>query len=123
MNFSLLLSLALLVASAAAFSATTFAGAKLASHKSAAASSSGLVMRTRNCDLTGKSANRKARVVTFSHTRNHKVQEVNLHTKRIFVPSLRRIVTMRLCTKALRTIDKYGLEVAAKKYECDLSKF
>jgi hypothetical protein len=32
-------------------------------------------MRTRNCDLTGKTANRKARVVTFSHTRNHKVRD------------------------------------------------
>jgi len=30
---------------------------------------------------------------------------------------------MRLCTSALRTIEKYGIEKAAKLYECDLSKF
>jgi hypothetical protein len=41
--------------------------------RAAAVAAAGPVMRTRNCDLTGKSANRKARVVTFSHTRIHKV--------------------------------------------------
>jgi Ribosomal L28 family len=37
--------------------------------------------------------------------------------------TLKRNVTMRLCTSALRTIKKYGLEKAAKVYDCDLSKF
>ena len=32
-------------------------------------------------------------------------------------------MTMRISTKALRTIEKYGLEKAAKKYEMDLSKY
>ncbi|KAG5188698.1 50S ribosomal protein L28 [Tribonema minus] len=124
MQFALVLAvLCAAVASVAGLSApTSFTGTHLASHTASAASSA-LVMRTRSCDLTGKSANRKARVVTFSHTRNHKVQEVNLHTKRMFVPSLMRTVTLRLSTKALRTIDKYGLEEAAKKYDCDLTKF
>ena len=31
-------------------------------------------MRARNCDLLGKKPNRKARVVTFSHKRIHKVR-------------------------------------------------
>lgn len=39
----------------------------------AARATSGMQMRTRVCDLLGKKANRKARVVTFSHKRIHKV--------------------------------------------------
>lgn len=38
-----------------------------------APASSGVQMRARICDLLGKKPNRKARVVTFSHKRIHKV--------------------------------------------------
>ncbi|CAN0307831.1 unnamed protein product, partial [Phaeothamnion confervicola] len=76
---------ALYQAAAFVLPASAFNGAALASQVGAAISASqALEMRTRICDLTGKRANRKARVVTFSHTRNHKVQEVNLQEKRIF---------------------------------------
>jgi large subunit ribosomal protein L28 len=72
---------------------------------------------------TGPLADLALTHATAASRRLPQVQEVNLHTKRLFVPTLRRQVTMRLSTKALRTIDKYGIEEAAKKYECDLSKF
>lgn len=42
--------------------------------RGSASPASSLQMRTRICDLLGKRANRKARVVTFSHRRIHKVK-------------------------------------------------
>lgn len=47
-----------------------------------APATSGLQMRARVCDLLGKKPNRKARVVTFSHKRIHKVTN---HTDRAFL--------------------------------------
>mmetsp|Transcript_17444 Transcript_17444/g.25629 ORF Transcript_17444/g.25629 Transcript_17444/m.25629 type:complete len:125 (+) Transcript_17444:103-477(+) len=81
-------------------------------------------MRTRSCDLLGKTANRKARVVTFSHKRIHKVQEVNLQWKKYFSENLKRTVRLRLSTKGIKTVNKYGsIDAAAKKKGVDLSKF
>lgn len=80
-------------------------------------------MRARICDLTGKKPNRQAMVVTFSHKRNKKVQHVNLQSKKLYWDEGHRYVKIRVSTKGLRTIEKYGLHVAAKKYDMDLSKF
>ena len=80
-------------------------------------------MRARVCDVLGKKANTKANVVTFSGKRNAKVQEVNLQNKRILWPEQNRYVHMRVSTKGLKTIRKYGLQQAAKKFDIDLSKF
>ena len=81
-----------------------------------------LAMRTRICDLTGKSRNQK-RVVTFSHIRNRKVQNVNLQEKRFWWPEGYRFVKMRVSTKAIKTIAKYGIEKASKKYDVDLANY
>lgn len=81
-------------------------------------------MRARVCDLLGKEANRKARVVTFSHKRIHKVQQVNLQTKRFFSEDLDRNVKLRLSTKGIKTVNKMGgIDAAAKKFKVDLTKF
>jgi len=77
----------------------------------------------RVCDLTGKRRNAKAMTVTFSHTRNHKVQKVNLQDRRLWWPEGEKYVKMRLSTRALKTIAKYGLNTAAKKYDVDLQQF
>mmetsp|Transcript_22964 Transcript_22964/g.32357 ORF Transcript_22964/g.32357 Transcript_22964/m.32357 type:complete len:124 (+) Transcript_22964:65-436(+) len=85
---------------------------------------SGMVMRARVCDLLGKRPNRQARVVTFSHKRIKKVQHVNLQTKRYFSEDLGRNVRLRLSTKGMKTVDKYGgVDAAAKKFGLDLTKF
>mmetsp|Transcript_4672 Transcript_4672/g.7069 ORF Transcript_4672/g.7069 Transcript_4672/m.7069 type:complete len:126 (-) Transcript_4672:60-437(-) len=104
---------------------STFIGSQIPSISSKVCNNSAgnIEMRGRICQLTGKRPNRKARVVTFSHKRIHKVQQVNLHKKVYFVESLRRNIKIRICAKAMRTIDKLGLEKAAKKYKVDLSKF
>lgn len=81
-------------------------------------------MRARTCDLLGKEANRKARVVTFSHKRIKKVQQVNLQWKRYFSEKLNRKVRLRLSTKGIKTINKIGsIDEAAKKFDVDLKKF
>ena len=83
-----------------------------------------MVMRARVCDLLGKKPNRRARVVTFSHKRIKKVQEVNLQWKRFFSEDLNRNVRLRLSTKGIKTVNKLGgIDAAAKKFEVDLSKF
>jgi large subunit ribosomal protein L28 len=81
-------------------------------------------MKARVCDLLGKTANRQARVVTFSHKRIKKVQHVNLQTKKFFSENLDRKVKLRLSTKGIKTVNKLGgIDAAAKKFEVDLSKF
>lgn len=83
-----------------------------------------MVMRARVCDLLGKKPNRQARVVTFSHKRIKKVQEVNLQWKRFFSEDLNRNVRLRLSTKGIKTVNKMGgIDAAAKKFDVDLSKF
>jgi len=85
---------------------------------------SGMVMRTRICDLLGKRPNRQARVITFSHKRVRKVQNVNLQTVRYFSDDLKRRVKLRLSTKGMKTVTKYGgIDAAARKFKVDLTKY
>ncbi|KAL7505659.1 hypothetical protein ACHAXN_003104 [Cyclotella atomus] len=119
--------IALLVAALIA-TATAFTGTPLQLTRSTpaarASGSSSLVMRERACDLLGKKANRKARVVTFSHKRIHKVQQVNLQWKRFYSDELGRSVRLRLSTKGIKTVNKYGsIDAAAKKFGVNLTKF
>jgi large subunit ribosomal protein L28 len=81
-------------------------------------------MRARVCDLLGKTPNRQARVVTFSHKRIKKVQHVNLQWKRFFSEELSRNVKLRISTKGMKTVDKMGgIDAAAKKFKVDLAKY
>lgn len=83
-----------------------------------------MVMRARVCDLLGKRPNRQARTVTFSHRRIKRVQHVNLQWKRFFSEELNRKVKLRLSTKGIKTVNKYGgIDAAAKKFDVDLTKF
>ncbi|CAM9292328.1 unnamed protein product [Ectocarpus fasciculatus] len=102
---------------------SAFAGSSVVSKTSVTSPTSSLQMRARNCDLLGKKPNRKARVVTFSHKRIHKVQHLNLQWRKMYWEEGKRFVRLRLSTKAIKTIDKYGLNKAAKKFNLDLVKF
>eukprot|EP00552_Chaetoceros_brevis_P004929 CAMPEP_0197737332 /NCGR_PEP_ID=MMETSP1435-20131217/8596_1 /TAXON_ID=426625 /ORGANISM="Chaetoceros brevis, Strain CCMP164" /LENGTH=117 /DNA_ID=CAMNT_0043325813 /DNA_START=102 /DNA_END=455 /DNA_ORIENTATION=- len=85
---------------------------------------SSMNMRARVCDLLGKRPNRQARAVSFSNKRNKYVQHVNLQKKRFFSEELGRTVRVRLSTKGLKTVDKYGgIDAAAKKFGMDLTKY
>ncbi|GAB4419571.1 MAG: 50S ribosomal protein L28 [Bryobacter sp.] len=61
------------------------------------------------CPLTGKKPISGHRV---SHANNKTKRrfEPNLHEKRLWVPSEKRFIRVRLSAKALRTIDKVGIE-------------
>ncbi|KAK7243133.1 hypothetical protein RIF29_37920 [Crotalaria pallida] len=75
----------------------------------------------RVCPFTGKKANR-ANKVSFSNHKTKKLQFVNLQYKRIWWEAGKRFVKLRLSTKALKTIEKNGLDAVAKKAGIDLRK-
>ncbi|XP_010023876.2 50S ribosomal protein L28, chloroplastic [Eucalyptus grandis] len=75
----------------------------------------------RICPFTGKKANR-ANKVSFSNHKTKKLQFVNLQYKRIWWEAGKRYVKLRLSTKALKTIEKNGLDAVAKKAGIDLRK-
>mmetsp|Transcript_23746 Transcript_23746/g.56238 ORF Transcript_23746/g.56238 Transcript_23746/m.56238 type:complete len:126 (-) Transcript_23746:113-490(-) len=116
--------LAIVAVSVSAFTGTPLQIARPSVAANRANGSSSLVMRERACDLLGKTANRKARVVTFSHKRIHKVQQVNLQWKRFYSDDLGRNVRLRLSTKGIKTVNKYGgIDAAAKKFGVNLASY
>ena len=81
-------------------------------------------MRARVCDLLGKRPNRQAYTVTFSHKRIKRVQHVNLQWKKYFSENLKRTVKLRLSTKGMKTVEKYGsIDAAAKKLGVNIAVY
>ncbi|XP_073526040.1 uncharacterized protein [Phyllobates terribilis] len=79
------------------------------------------IVARRICPFTGKKSNR-ANNVSFSNKKSKKLQFVNLQYKRVWWEEGKRFVKLRLSTKALKTIEKNGLDAVAKKAGIDLSK-
>ncbi|KAK4585997.1 hypothetical protein RGQ29_023259 [Quercus rubra] len=79
------------------------------------------IVARRICPFTGKKANR-ANKVSFSNHKTKKLQFVNLQYKRVWWEAGKRYVKLRLSTKALKTIEKNGLDAVAKKAGIDLRK-
>ena len=77
-------------------------------------SGSGGVSSGRVCQLTGKKRLNSS-YLTFSHKKIRNVQYPNLQNKRIFWEEGQRWVKMKISTKAMRTLDKKGLEAMAKE--------
>lgn len=69
---------------------------------------------SRQCTFSGKSSMVGNRV---SHAKNRTKVRLfpNIQDKRIFVPSLKRMVSIRVSTEALRTINKIGIEAYAQR--------
>ncbi|MBI3993373.1 MAG: 50S ribosomal protein L28 [Candidatus Lambdaproteobacteria bacterium] len=67
----------------------------------------------RQCAISGKKGLNGHRVSHANNKTNH-VQQANLVKRRIFVPELKRYVTVKLSTKALRTLDRKGAYVTLK---------
>jgi large subunit ribosomal protein L28 len=67
-------------------------------------------------EITGK---RKllAQNVSHSNIKTKRWQNVNVQTRRIWVPELSRFVTLKLTTRDIRTIDKIGITAFAKRYD------
>ena len=63
---------------------------------------------SRKCAISGKrplSGNN----VSHAHNKTKKWQRPNVHTKRLYVPELKRFVRVKLSTHALRTVSNIGL--------------
>mmetsp|Transcript_16162 Transcript_16162/g.39688 ORF Transcript_16162/g.39688 Transcript_16162/m.39688 type:complete len:125 (-) Transcript_16162:832-1206(-) len=76
----------------------------------------------RKCQMTGRGPN-NANAISFSHRVSSRKQQINLHTKKYFSTELNGWVRMKLATKTMKTIDKYGIDKTAKKYNVDLAKY
>ncbi len=59
----------------------------------------------RVCDITGSRPNVK-NMVSHANNRVKSLQLPNLQTHKVFIPELKRSVTLRLSTRALRTLRK-----------------
>lgn len=69
---------------------------------------------SRRCQLTGKS-NNVANNVSHSKRRSKRVQQANIISKRLFLPSKKRWVRLKVSTQALRSIEKVGVEEFLKR--------
>jgi large subunit ribosomal protein L28 len=63
---------------------------------------------SRVCQLTGKKA-MKGNKVSHSNVKTIRRFHPNLHKKRFYIPEVDRWVTLRVSSKALRNIDKFGI--------------
>jgi large subunit ribosomal protein L28 len=70
-------------------------------------------------DITGK-RKLKAQNVSHSNIKTKRWQNVNIQTRRVWVPELKRFVTLNLTTRDIRTIDKIGVTAYAKRYDVRL---
>jgi large subunit ribosomal protein L28 len=106
-------------------STSAFAGSRVAAARPAAAvaprAASVRVEASRVCDLTGARRN-KANTVTFSNKHNRKWQEPNLQQKKVWWEGGQRFVKLRVTARAIKTLEKVGLEAMAKEAGLDLWK-
>ena len=77
---------------------------------------------SRVCDLTGARAN-NGMAVSHSHIRTKKLQQVNLQKRRLWWDEGNRWISLRISTKALKSIQKVGLGKFAKSQGVNLNKF
>lgn len=73
------------------------------------------------CDLTGTKRN-KANNVCFSNKKSRKWQEPNLQHKKVYWAEGQRWVSLKLTARAIKTIEKNGLDSMAKEAGLDLWK-
>jgi large subunit ribosomal protein L28 len=66
-------------------------------------------------DITGK-RKLKAQNVSHSNIKTKRWQNVNIQTRRVWVPEFNRFVTLNLTTRDIRTIDKIGVLAYAKRH-------
>tara|TARA_Y100001935_G_C17283106_1_gene498709 strand:+ start:875 stop:1111 length:237 start_codon:yes stop_codon:yes gene_type:complete len=77
---------------------------------------------SRVCELTGARAN-NGMAVSHSHIRTKKLQQVNLQKRRLWWDEGNKWVSLRISTKALKSIQKLGLDKFAKSQGVNLNKF
>lgn len=66
-------------------------------------------------DITGK-RKLKGNYVSHSNVKTKRWQNVNIQRRRVWVPELKRFITLKLTARDIRTIDKMGIVAFAKKH-------
>jgi large subunit ribosomal protein L28 len=66
-------------------------------------------------EITGK-RRLAAQNVSHSNIKTKRWQNVNIQTRRVWVPELNRFVSLKLTTRDIRTIDKIGVMAYAKRH-------
>jgi large subunit ribosomal protein L28 len=69
---------------------------------------------SRVCDITGSRPNVK-NMVSHANNRVKSIQLPNLQTHKVYIPELKRSVSLRLSTRALRTLRKQNNVLAYLK--------
>ena len=72
-------------------------------------------LRMAKSDITGK-RKLSAQNVSHSNIKTKRWQNVNIQTRRVWVPEFKRYVTLNLTTRDIRTIDKIGVMAYAKRH-------
>jgi large subunit ribosomal protein L28 len=75
---------------------------------------------SRTCSISNKKYNNANRVSHSNHKTKHR-QQANLQWKRFWLPEEKRWVRLRVSTKVMKTITKYGLMSTIKRYGADPS--
>ena len=68
----------------------------------------------RTCQVTGATPG-FGHHVSHSHRRTKRRFDVNVQSKRYFVPSLGRHVTLRLSARGIKTVDRRGIEAVVAR--------
>lgn len=68
------------------------------------------------CELTGKRP-MVGHHVSHSNVKTKRRFEPNLIKKKFYIPELDKTVTLKVCTRAMKTIDKLGLYAYLKKLQ------
>ena len=69
---------------------------------------------SRVCEITGKKAI-VGNKVSHSNTKTKRKFNVNLQTKKFYLPEEDKWITIRISTSALKTINKNGISAVVKK--------
>lgn len=69
---------------------------------------------SKRCDLTGKTV-MSGNNVSHAHNKTRRRFLPNLQKRRIWIPEENRFVTMRISTRAMRTLDKKGYQAMLKE--------
>ena len=68
---------------------------------------------SKKCQITGK-VGQNGNIVSHANNKAKLVREVNLAKRRIYVPELKKYVTVRLSAHGLKIIDRKGAYQALK---------
>jgi large subunit ribosomal protein L28 len=68
---------------------------------------------SRKCDITGK-VGQNGHKVSHANNKSNTIREVNLSKRRIWVPELKKYVTVRLSAHGLKVMDRKGAYAALK---------